>query len=261
MPLPQNFASEDAYDLVHLFIDDKYSSRFVPLPVYSGVKPSQTQWFLVHLLVSMGSFDCEYDLYQGRCMSDFLFSAGLLSRRSTEEHPVTQVEVDSIMREYILKQLMFLPGGTKSFDRYCELTHEVVSNALIHGVVSLCGTPGYLYTSLLQDASEECLLFWASLQRNIAEAVVPHVHLCSAVSDLLRATKRNTLGWRPKKILLFGQSAASYEEEVNANQLLIDGVDSYCACQRYCTKNVMIAGGPESGKTYSVQVAALYAMS
>ena len=58
-------------NMVHLFVDESYSCRFVPLVVYSGVKLSQAQQFFVNILVSMGTFDCEYDLYQGRCVSDF----------------------------------------------------------------------------------------------------------------------------------------------------------------------------------------------
>ena len=151
--------SVKVFDMVHLFVDESYSCRFVPLVVYSSAKPSQAQRFLVHILVSMGIFDCEYDLYQGRCVSDLFFNAGLLSRRPTRKYPVSQDDVDRILKEYIMRQILFLPGGTKSFDRYCEIAREVLTNALIHGVVSSVGTLEYLYTSLLCEANDECVSF------------------------------------------------------------------------------------------------------
>jgi len=118
-----------------------------------------------------------------------------------------------------------------------------------------------LYTSLAENATEECFSFRKELRRSTVEAVVSIVRHCPTVREVQDATKENPLSWRPEVVRLIGQSDASYEEEQTAFQLVMDGVDSYCASMRSCTENVMIAGGPGSGKTYCMQVGALYAMS
>ncbi|EER16991.1 hypothetical protein Pmar_PMAR016521, partial [Perkinsus marinus ATCC 50983] len=53
----------------------------------------------------------------------------------------TQQEVNSILRTYILSQLLYLPGGTTSFDRHLLDANDALTSLLLGGNLQFYTTP------------------------------------------------------------------------------------------------------------------------
>ena len=56
-------------------------------------------------------------------------------------------DVKGLVRKYILEQLLFLPGGTKSFDRHMLTAYCALRDAIVNNALPVEGMPGCLYTS------------------------------------------------------------------------------------------------------------------
>ena len=67
-------------DLEHTygkFVDTKYDKDdLLPFPLFNSVKPTQTNRFLIHLLLSMGKFNNEGELFQGNTMAQLFLMQG-----------------------------------------------------------------------------------------------------------------------------------------------------------------------------------------
>ena len=93
----------------------KYSSKIgLPIPFLYPTKPSNHTKFLLHIVLSMGEFISEGELYSNAGSSiQLLKNANLL----LGEEPSME-DVKTLTRKYILEQLLFLPKGTFLFDSY-----------------------------------------------------------------------------------------------------------------------------------------------
>ena len=90
------------------FVDLKYGLyNELPFPLFNVVKPTQSNRFLIHVLLSMGYFDNEGCLFQGQHMKDFFGNAQLISRNQDP----TENDVVRIVKNFVLKQLLYVPGG------------------------------------------------------------------------------------------------------------------------------------------------------
>ena len=88
--------------------DDSRSNAVV---CFSKIYPADARKFLVHLLLSMGHFDTELDLFNCNNLWDSFKNPGLRTNTTTKEN------ILDITRNYILEQAQFLPGSTRMFDQ------------------------------------------------------------------------------------------------------------------------------------------------
>ena len=96
----------------------KYESPMVPLPIYNMVKPTNAHKFLIHLLLSMGKFKTELDLFRSHNLKKCFIDSGLL-REPTSQNLINKDHINYLIKKYLLKQLFYLPCGTLSMDRFC----------------------------------------------------------------------------------------------------------------------------------------------
>ena len=88
--------------------DAEYNKVGLPIPVFYPTKPSNYTKFLIHIVLSMGEFISEADLYTAAGSSvQLLKNANLISN----DDPSME-DVINLTRRYILEQLIFLPKGT-----------------------------------------------------------------------------------------------------------------------------------------------------
>jgi len=103
-----------------------YKDKYLPLPLLSSVKPSNASKFFVHLLLSMGTFDTEYELWNVSTVKEAFENATLLRRNATDFELAEDMK--QICHRYISEQLLFFPAGTKQFDFYvCEAKKGISS--------------------------------------------------------------------------------------------------------------------------------------
>jgi predicted GIY-YIG superfamily endonuclease len=239
------------------FVDLKYdSSQELPFPLFNVVKPTQANRFLIHLLLSMGSFDNEGQLYQGNCMKHFFFNAGLIPNRTS----ASEIEVIAITKKFVMEQLLFVPGGTMMFDRYCLAAYEAIRDALLFDSIASNDVPSYLYTTLVEKANDTALEFYEDMKLSLANSLcmLPNV---PTSSELIKSSKDQPMTWKPDVAQLSGQHAISFAESLSICKYTTASIDVYVAAPLHITKSILICGGPGTGKTFQMRLACTYAMS
>ena len=128
--------------------------KLLNLPVvwFSSIKPSQGTRWLIHLLISMGEFDNEYNLYCHPTLKDCFIHCKLLSRDSNEH----ENNAKQIAKSYILEQLNYVPGGSKQFDRNVIAAYQTLHNVLLNETAITSEIPPVLYTQLQDMVADDC---------------------------------------------------------------------------------------------------------
>ena len=116
----------------------------LPIPVFSNIKPTQPHRFLIHVLLSMGEYNNELELWEQGTIKNAFVMGRLISHSHLEE------SVNNLVRRYVMEQLLFMPGGTQMFDRLCVAAHSVLTSTLLQDEMPIFEMPSVLYTSLRQ---------------------------------------------------------------------------------------------------------------
>lgn len=238
------------------FIDTTYTSAYLPFPIYNAVKPTQSNRFIIHVLLSMGHFANELELFSGPTIKHFFWNAGLIPRGEipTEHH------VTFLVRRYILEQLLFIPGGTIMFDRLCLAAYHSMRAALLQNDMGSVDSPSYLYTSLQVEATIATMVYDSNMRRNLCR-VLHASHSTPSEDELFHASKSNPLSWVPLCCRLNGQTEQSYDESCFMTQKLVDVITKYIHSMTICVRSLIICGSPGTGKTYQLQQAAAFCLA
>ena len=242
-------------DFLKLFVELKESGN-LPLPLFNVVKPTETNRFLIHLLLSMGHFNNEAELFQGNSMRQFFFNAGLIP--SPEN--VREEDILNLTRRFIMEQLLFVPGGTYPFGKYSVMAYRAINNALLTDTTTCCDVPSFLYTSLVEQANETALKYQEEIRESLASYVCNFPNAPSK-QDLLTVTRSKPLTWIPQLTRLVGQSEESYKECLYISEVTRNVIDCYTNASLETIKSLIICGGPGMGKTFQLSLACTYGMS
>lgn len=249
------FPTLDSYKKI--YIDSKYSDgKELPFPLFNVVRPTQANRFLIHILLSMGKFTSEAHLFQGQNMIDFFRNASLISLVDSP----TESDVNKIVKHFILHQLLYVPGGTLKFDRYCVAAYDTVKNALLVDSLVSTDAPSYLYTTLVEEANKSAFTMKMEMKSCLVKSLssLPNT---PTESDLMQCAKNNTLTWKPTILKMEDQSELSYNEAISVCNLTTKAIDMYETACPYTVKSILICGGPGTGKTYQLRLASTYALS
>ena len=252
-----DLSTQDLEAMYHRFIDIKYGKDTpLPLALFNVAKPTQGNRFLIHVLLSMGKFNNEGELFAGTTMTKFFQNAQLLPINL----PVTEEDVQHITRRFITEQLLFVPGGTMAFDRYCVAAYELLHATLLENSMATTDVPSYLYTTLVEGANDTTLQFHNDLRGSLA-AALSHFPNVPSKEALDEASKNAPLDWMPTMIRLEDQSLDSFNEACRVLQRTCRAIDTYTSATVRPPKSVIVCGGPGTGKTFQLCVSAAYAMS
>ena len=100
-------------DTVELLIDNRPEFRKPAVVVFSNVIPKHSLNFLISLLLQFGRYETEFDLYEGGNIVSAYQAGGLIK----DANSATIDEVNSILRDFVLKRVVFVPGSHVSQDR------------------------------------------------------------------------------------------------------------------------------------------------
>jgi len=240
-----------------MFIDSKYDmTEELPFPLFNVVKPTEANRFLIHILLSMGTFKTEGHLFQGHRMTDFFKNASLISLHDEPD----EADVIRIVKKFVMEQLLYVPGGTLMFDRYCVAAYDTIKSALLSESLVCCDVPSFLYTSLLEDANKSTYLIHQEMKSDLAKSLstLPNI---PTVSELMKCTKNEILQWKPEMIQMENQTDLSYKESVSVCEMTTRAIDVYRTASTCTPKCILICGGPGTGKTYQLRIACAYALS
>jgi hypothetical protein len=233
----------------------------LPIPVFSNIKPTQPHRFLIHVLLSMGDFNNELELWEQGSIKNAFVKARLISVLHLEE------SVKDLVRRYVMEQLLFMPGGTQMFDQLCVVAHSVLTSALLQNEMPIHEMPSVLYTSLRQETTEQVERTIQNRREILAGVLVSTVSPVMAIrnvphaEELAACTKQNPFPFEIIFTRSERQSIESFQEQLACFESCKESMNKYSAATSTFTKCRAIAGGPGCGKTFIMVVSAVYGMS
>ena len=234
-----------------------------PIIWYNSVKPTQAGRWLIHILLSMGEFDCETNLLgHGNMVDNFVRARLLREDISTREQDVT-----NLIGRYIVEQLVFLPGGAKQFDRHVVAADRVLRQCLLHGELAVDEIPASLYTHIMVEQDKKIRASLLSIRKFLATIILRDLGnakmmaLPASADDVVNASVMSPLNWKPELIRTAKQSAESFKEQKVAMDLAIEQLNKFQYETTSQTSSLIIIGGPGTGKTTCLQAIGLMAMA
>jgi len=266
-PRRANFERTDHWEFLQkTFLGPKRSdlkTQVMPVVWFNSVKPSESVRWLVHVLLSMGEYDCEAGLLGSGNMVKNFVRAGLV--RSDLAH--REEDVRTLTKRYVLEQLVFLPGGTYAFDKHLVQAYRVLKTVLVDEGMPYCEIPAGLYTHVRLSTEKGCEEYLQQAREHLCDVMWFDVNttgmfdLPFSAEDLKKATLSEPIQWVPSLRRTEVQSEDSFLEQRKVISAAVSAMDLY---QNYSTsqpKGVIAAGGPGSGKTSCLQAIGLIARS
>ena len=241
------------------FVDLTYADKLLPLPLFSSVKPSNATKFFVHVLLSMGVFDTEYELWQVTSVRSAFERAGLLRGDATEEE--LEEDLKSLCIRYVSEQLLFVPAGTRQFDFFLCEAKKVLTSIFNTGSLPAYKIPACLHTTIEASLSRSIVQLKDDVKINMIRAVRQQIPSLPSENDFLACSRGQPLDkLRVSYSFLDDQSAESKQEQKGVFDLLTETVDLYASGQISDNNNVILHGSPGTGKTHMAMLSIAYAL-
>ncbi|MFM7978013.1 MAG: hypothetical protein ACKPKO_01745, partial [Candidatus Fonsibacter sp.] len=113
----------------------------------------------------MGSYPNKMELFNTTNIITSFKNAKLLLENTPSSYPSIE-DVHHITKRYIKEQLLYIPSGTKTFDRYCSIAFHTIKAALLESTRISFDMPSFLYTSLVEAANEQTIAFQKDMRQN-----------------------------------------------------------------------------------------------
>ena len=247
----------------------KYS--MLPIPVFSNVKPLNAPRFIIHILLSMGRFQTECDLWGEPSLQLAFVKARLIPIEAIESENSRALDeaIDELLFRWITEQLRYYPIGSKKIDEYIVAAEQIFVAAIRDNCIPVCELPPYLYTSLVMEVNKEITKHLTESKLHLVTATLSGlekvfegmtVNLPTRQS-LIAASKSSRPQWEGEFPKTLRQSADSYVEQVDIQKQSIAVIHQYIASGPSACKGFIIAGPPGAGKTHCMAHAIVYALS
>ena len=246
----------------------KETRDHLPVPVYSYSKPSSGAQFILHLLISMGKFETEFDLTHHQSLRECLRYAKLIGELDDEDS-LRQYSKD-LLHRYIVEQLVFFPQSMRQLDTFIIDAAHTLDSAIVHQEIPITDLPPVLQASINTYNDEKLKQKWEEAADKVVTAALnelePAIELCNIPSKeaLLNATIENPLNWDLPTAFQKSdiQSNESFQEQKLAIDICAASINSFSNPGHInYVKNTIITGAPGCGKTYIMSMLALYARS
>ena len=243
-----------------------YASRSLkdlPIIWYDPIPPTQGHRFVIHLLLSMGQFDNEMNLFTHQTMRQCFEYASLISKDIQDEETLLS-ECRTLLHEYVVQQLVFQPCGTKQFDRFLVAAWQVIRECIVHNEIPFRELPACLYTQLSRAIEESESKFKTNAKRVMCETVLDNlskkgIETGCDLQQLMKASVENPADFPFRLKKGDSQSIESFEEQTQLFEFGKSKLIEYMSAQTYTTKCLIINGGPGTGKTTLMELLMIFA--
>ena len=245
--------------LVERFIVNE-KEKILPITWYRPIKPTNASRFVIHVILTMGAFHTEYEMFSCGSMRQAFINQRLFD----PHHPMKSL--DKLVKDYILTQLTKIPCGTKRFDLYVIAAYNSLKELLINDKIALNSTLTVLYTRLHEECNESIEREISSHKHLLIESL--HADLTGAgmndippVELLTNANFNNQVEWNVLGLeRKHEQPMASYDEQILALKEGKKRIVEYKSMKNYCTKSLCTIGGGGVGKTTIMERLVVFAI-
>lgn len=264
MPLSKNGLCEWR-KLQQIFMAVETPLKPLPVIVCSNVKPCNATKFVIHLMLSMGHFITERDLWMHPSMAQAFQASSLID---AQDDSSMASKIDKLLYRWIEDQLRYYPITSKRVDEYIVAADTILQAVLVDNAIPISEIPPVMYTSLVRDTTDKINRYMIECKRTLVEATLKSVSsayenataLFPSTEELLSATKENPVLWDHMLPKTERQSDASYVEQIATQKRTADHIDTYCHPHLLAAKNLLIAGPPGVGKTHCLGHGILYGL-
>ena len=193
------------------------------ISVITLVRPWDRAKFLVHLCLSLGTYDTETDLF---CVGDLKESfrrAGLI----TSTDIITQDDILNIVREYVTNDLIFHPISARQFCKYLKSAIETLEDFFWNGTLGDY-SPCLSDVALKDQASDEIKLLETTRKDNLVHGLMDD----DAIAGMLppnvgTATFDSPVVWNPQIVPAEGMTAEAVAEQSAALLCCTRAIDKF----------------------------------
>ena len=248
------FTSQLTLDCLISPNDDSRSNAVI---YYSKIFPSDPAKFLIHLLLSMGRFQTEFDLFNCRSLKESYVISGLYDVTRTIE-----TNVINLTRRYILQQAQYLPGSTRMFDRNVKQCHQVLNEYFGTNQIAQMQPPRVLTAAVKENNNDKAEKYLNTLRVSISKGLVAchKIPNCPDERRLVEATTNNPLPFIPTITKTSGQTDTSYRKQQFVLEKFIAAIDMYTSGSACSIPHQFVLGRPGTGKSTVSLIALCYAM-
>jgi predicted GIY-YIG superfamily endonuclease len=269
--IDHNIISEDQKSVAEYFLNVFNISdlklllhEHFPVVWFSSIKPSHGTRWLLHLLISMGEFENEYNLY---CKSNII-SCFISCKLISENYENHDNDIKHLAKRYILEQLNYIPGGSKQFDRNVVAAYQTLRHELLFDMPISSDIPPVLYTQLQDEIPEDCKIHIETARKKLLQTTLCKIEGKTTLQfplldNFLNATKRTQFPWKILDLISCGvtQSSESFQEQLQVLKYSCERLHLFLSATTINIKNIIICGGPGVGKTTLLQLLILYSAS
>ena len=245
-------------DLKNRFIA-KFEDDDLPVPWHNSIRPTQTVKFLIHILLTMGYFVDEYELFSVPNIRESFIRAHLLDPNNPEE------STQKLMKNYFFEQLKILPAGTSTFDRCCVVAYRTFQDLFVNNTIYCDEMPTVMYCQLQRQTDQQIMSYRLTKQDNLIKNIhtklekagihpLPDLDSCLSTSLLAPTVWDLSTIQRSDR-----QPEASVHEQSHVLEKAIHLIDRYSQPRNECTQNLCIIGAGGVGKTTTMMMLLLYA--
>ena len=251
-----------------LFNDDE--KEFLPIPVFSYIVPTMNTSFLLHIMLSMGRFETEIDIFLHGTLRECLRYCCLIVDK--EDTASLKFYAGALTKVFIEDQMQYFPNLKRVIDFWIITTFDLFSSIIVDNVLPVSEMPPVQLYTLLLSNEVEMVTYKGTIKSNCIDAALKgmgsaceYIDGLPSKEELLEASLSFTCGWDPVSSIRKNQiqSRESFVEQLFAIKLCKEAIDNYCNVneQVHFTKNIGIRGFPGGGKTWCMMYCMLYAIS
>ena len=241
------------------------SSTELPIAWFRPVRPDMTDKFLIHLLLSLGSFKTEYELFENANILTCFQESKLFT--CSEDSEDQEKSLNSIMEKYVRLHLLYQPGSTAAFDRQLVAAYKTLRGTLIDNDFEHSEMPSVLYSRLRDQCDENIKQFLLkskndiarTLHRDMVQSSIPNVPDLVSITN---ASCEAPMDWDlAENYPGPGQGQESFQEQSEAYRRIKAVIMKYKYTGNLSTPSICLIGAGGTGKTTVMKRALLYGMS
>nr|XP_039259083.1 uncharacterized protein LOC120335608 isoform X2 [Styela clava] len=264
--------STDTQHLSKIFVHDITTKETVAVNSY--IYPDKKINFLYHLIITLGCYDSEFDLFRGtNSFREVFVRAGLLPRKAD----YNQQDANFIFKLYMNAEGLHLPITRRKLERLTKLADEIITEIVCGSGEIISSTPPISELAIRIAADEEITTIENVRRRTLIESirnalVFAGVANLPTVEEVFNANLEQPLQhWitdvlGPTSTSLIPrsdhQSKESYLEQMDTFMTTINALRAYMSPKPHTSAKRFpcIVGPPGAGKTFLIQLAAFVAM-
>ena len=214
--IQEGFIYEDENDLL-------------PIPVLSNTSPVNSIQFLIHIILSLGSYKTEIDALCHANFRQCLRAVKLIG--TSDDFETLKRDSEQLTTKFINEQLVFFPNSLNKAETFIVMSKGIFDDSIVHDAISINELPPFTMASLRSSKTEANQKFWNDITKSQLQAIYNILQVLNGIPSLdeVSSVSRDTpLEWDPLQTIHrnTNQSELSFEVQQKALQLNLQQINN-----------------------------------